>query len=277
MTKRQIRSTLALRAAILSVYALAACSPKDTTTSESVELAPAPPKTEMPRLEVAPLLIEPPLTRRELIEYAAAAAAAFSDGSDSADQKKLENRKFALRLPFNCGGLNSPAKQAYAQKDDRRNTLKLVARPTDWTNSDFRDEWPPDTETVEGFWIPRPWRYSDACPAQTQPSAAVSENAEPPIAPPTLGLASAFEKGGSRLLRRDSRAYEFVFNLTANDQADEPYFLSLEGRLTQFRNGKPIACSTVDPDHPPVCLYAVQFSRVAFENTSGETLAEWKN
>jgi hypothetical protein len=271
---------------------------------------PPPPATATPPPTpvIAPPALPPPLTRPEVLARVAAAASAAVGGADGpAGREPIINRPFRLRIPFGCNGPTaSPAgQQAWVEFDAARRTLKLVARPAIWTDLPMIRQLPvaAEVEAVEGFWLPRPWTDSEACPPRPEPvkaapvapagaakgeapapapaagPAAAEAAAAPPPPPETVGLARLFAAGGSRVFRRDGRPYSFVRKVPEGE-APTPaagYRLVLEGRVTGYPDGRAVRCRAESPDRRPVCLVAVEFDRVAFEDgETGAVLAEWR-
>ena len=131
-------------------------------------------------------------------------------------------------------------------------------------------------ETVEGFWIPRPWLASDACPGvlrdPLQGGVAVPS-------PYTVGLAAVFPTGSSRVGQRNGRAYSYSIRAEGDQPlapAADGYRLVLEGRVVGFPGGRAIRCRTASPDQRPVCIAAIQLDRVAFESATGDVLGQWR-
>ncbi|MDO9336679.1 MAG: hypothetical protein Q7T61_09790 [Caulobacter sp.] len=246
--------------------------------SPAPEPKPPAPAAEAPAADSPPPRVGP-LTRRELIEGAALATAAFAAGSGpSGDLAEMKGRAFLLRIPFGCEGPQaSPGSaQVFVEQDPAGKAIKLVARPANWTAlpmlQDFSRDGAP--EAVEGFWLARPWSDSETCPPRRDIEAPATPT---PAATQTLGLARVFEPAGSRVLRRDGRAYEFVRKSTGEPQSvAASYRLVLEGRIATFPDGRTVRCAAESPDHRPICLYAVTFDRVAFETADGQSLAEWR-
>jgi hypothetical protein len=242
---------------------------------QAIVQAPAPPP--LPSLALPP----PPLTRSEIVQDAKAAASAYAMGAKPTLTKSpLIGRSFTVRIPFGCGGPGaaSPTAQADVELDPTTSALKLTARPATWTTLPALADVPKadKIETVEGFWIPRPWMDSEACPPNRDTPLPATPT---PAAAQTVGLARIFEKGGSRVLMRNDRPYQFVRRVSKDDAAllGHTYRLVLEGRLVGFGDGRAAHCWSESADHRPICLYAVEYSRVAFEDAdSGETLAEWR-
>ena len=82
-------------------------------------------------------------------------------------QAALDGRRFAVRLRFGCGG---PAGEASSDalrwrvKSDE--SLEITATPDLSLDApELAGAVTQTVEAVEGFWIPRPWLLSDACPA----------------------------------------------------------------------------------------------------------------
>lgn len=241
----------------------------------------APPVAIPPKGPAGPPSPPPALNRGDLTTRAREASAAYATGAKPpAGRDPLVGRPFVLRIPFGCGGpqVRPSGAQAFAEYDAQKRTIRLVARPADWTQLPQVQDLPNagEIERVEGFWIPRPWTASDACPPpRDEPSLATPT----PPAAQTLGLARVFEAGGSRVLRRGDRPYEFVRKLPEGDGAllDHAYRLVLEGRVIGYGDGRAAHCWSETADHRPICLFAVVFERVAFEDAEdGTLLAEWR-
>jgi len=222
----------------------------------------------------------PPLDRGELIEAANAAAAAYAAGLAAPEGRSpLIGRRFSLNVPFGCEGPRgdpAPA-QAHVEMDAAGKTLKLIARPILWTPLPLVQALPDAKaiEAVEGFWIPRPWTASDACPPVRDK---VTPATQTPPTQQTLGLARYFKAGESRAIQRGERPYQFTRKIDGDTSLlDHSYRLRLEGRLVGYADGSAVRCWSETADHRPICLYAVEYDRVAFEDAvSGKTLAEWR-
>lgn len=233
----------------------------------------------------APVAIPSPtqaaLGRAELLEDANLVAAAYAADGGAAPQRKdaLAGRTFSIRIPFGCEGpqVRPGSAQAFYEFDPEKRTIRLVARPGDWTTLPAIQELQAaDVEAVEGFWIPHPWSYAERCP---KPREKPVPAAPTPAAAQSLGLAQLFETGGSRIERRGARPYEHVIRLGDDEQPPlaAGYRLVLEGRFATFPSGRVARCWSESADHRPVCLYAVQFGRIAFETEDGgRQIAEWR-
>ena len=191
-----------------------------------------------------------------------------------------------MRQAFGCAGpaATAPLGQARWAWDKAHKAIEISLTPADWTAAPVMAgasgakgaHW----EAVEGFWLTRPWLRSEACPAPPMTPAVPPGATPPPVPPPAepkAGLAAVFAAGGSRVGRRDGRAY--AFTLRGEPTAEVPlggYRLLIEGRLTAFPDGPVIRCRTLNPDAEPVCLAAAEVDRVAVEDASGKLLREWR-
>lgn len=243
-------------------------APPPATPPPVVAAPPAPPAAATP----APTVV----SRADLVRAAGKAADAFAAGAADGG-KDLVGRRFALRLAFGCGGpvADPGPAQAYYQFDPAASALRLAARPAIWTDLPLvrAVPAPAGAESVEGFWIPRPWLTGDACPARRQ----VAPPATPtPVEAPSLGLAMFHVAEASRVERRGLRAYEHVMKLQADAVAQgRTFVLVLEGRISGFGDGAAIHCWSESAEHRPTCLFAVDIDRVAFEDAQGTVLADW--
>ena len=228
------------------------------------------------------------LSRAELVAAAAQAASAYAQGMTSTGTDPLVGRSFAVRIPFGCSGPSVAGEGAenglagWSWGPDQK-TIEIRLTPGDWTTSALMPQsgeaagsaaqaW----ETVEGFWVPRPWLGAEACPkVPGDPLQTLSATS-----PQTLGIAAVFQSGGSRIGRRNGRAYSF----TIRGQGDQPvsppaegYRLILEGRIVGFPNGRAVRCLASGPDQRPVCVVATQLDKVAFEDAAGGVLSVWQS
>ncbi len=247
---------------------------------EATKVAPKapPPAVAPPQPEAEPPAADAVLGRADLLRDAASVTAAFAAGEPGAP-RALAGKRFTIRIPFGCDGpqVGAGTAQAFYEYDPQKRTVRLVARPAVWTTLPAIPAGASETlESVEGFWIPRPWTPSEDCPRRReQPFPATPTSP----AAPTLGLAQLFAAGAARTARHAERPYEHVLKLEAG--ATPPlargYRLRLEGRFGVFPNGAAASCWSESPDHRPVCLYAVELDRVAFEDAGGGLIAEWRN
>lgn len=245
----------------------------------------APPPEPSGPVETRP---EPParpadLDRRGLLAAVAEAASNYAAGATPAATDPLVGRQFDIRLAFGCEGAEAPPADGAGDGLARwswgpeRETIRLSLTPGDWVRSALiagagQDQW----EAVEGFWVARPWMTSDGCPSiRADPLASGPQTPSPP----TVGLAAVFETDGSRLGRRNGRAYAHVIRQAGDAPLialEAGYRVRLQGRVTAFPDGRAVRCRAANSNQRPVCVAAVQLDRVAFETPTGETLTEWR-
>lgn len=267
---------ISLAPAIVSLtLGLVAC---DRESESPVEPA-APTSAPAPiTVEAAPIVLD----RAGFLAAVDAAVAAYASGAASTGLDALVGRRFTIRQAFGCGGpLPSTATVSdglagWTASEDGQ-TQRLTLTPADWTQTALVAGEEPIWEAVEGVWLTRPWLRTETCPqvnpdqAPTGPAAVSS--------PQTVGLAAVFEPEGSRLDRRNGRAYSFTIR-GEDDQPPPPhtggYRLVLEGRFAAFPDGRAIRCRAARVDQRPVCIAAVQMDRVAFEDTDGSVLSDWR-
>lgn len=270
---------LSIAAAVGLVLIVAWLSSRTRDLAPSPEIPPPPPPSA-PTSSAAPSEA-PPLSRTEMILEARAIAAAYAAGEQRPLQgaDPLAGRRFTARIPFGCDGpaTASTGDQAYYEIDPEKRTVRLVARAVDWSSSPLAalGSRSGNFEAVEGFWLPRPWSYREACPPEreTGPSAAAT-----PATAQSLGVATFFETGSSRIQRRAGRRYEHVEKLDPNAPLPlaRTFRLVLEGRLASLPEGRTVRCWSESNEHHPVCLYAAAIDRVAFEDEAHKVLAEWR-
>lgn len=220
----------------------------------------------------------PPLTRGDLIREAFAAADRFSAHTVEKAGDPILGRNFLVKIAFGCSAprLEEGTEQATTLYDPVNRTLRVLARRVDWSKV-------PELQTViekfaiekiEGFWIPKPWTSIADCQSeklQIDPSATRVIEAQ------TLGLAELFDKDASRIGQRNDRPYEIVRKTTDLSLLSNSYRLVLSGRITGFPSGQATHCWSVSQDRRPICLFGVQFDRVAIEEVqTGDILMTWE-
>lgn len=256
----------------------------------SVEAPAVPPAAKPAAPAPAPALptVQPPLARADLIAAAARAADAFAAGRPLPQElAELVGREFELRLPFGCSagpeGGSGPPQAVY---DPAEGVLRVRAEPVRWAP----EEWLPraagatevagdaaaaaPAETIEGFWVARPWTSSEVCPPEGPVSAAGS--VVPGAPEQTLGIARIFTPEGSRVGRRDGKAYEAVERV-APEAFDKRSGLQLRlrGKLARASGASPVMCRAQGGARP-VCLLVAEFDEVAIENPASKaTIATW--
>lgn len=234
-----------------------------------------PPVVTTPSPAVTPAIV----SRSDLIAGAAVASSAYAAGeAQSIKAGPQAGRPFAIDIAFGCTGpVTDPGSaQIYYQYDPKKQALRLVARPSTWTDLPLIRAMSASkpTDTVKGFWLPRPWTASEACPP---PRDAPPPATPTPIAAPTLGLAMVYGPESSRVDQRGDRPYEFLVKLSKPDAPilSRTFRLKIEGRIASFSDSAAVRCWSESNEHRPVCIYAVDIDRVAFEDNQGAVLTEW--
>ncbi len=248
---------------------------------DSAVMPPAPPPPEVPQAtpEAAePVIPEVLLQRADLIQLAAAASDALSGGPTPGNE--LAGRRFIVRIPFGCGG---PAADDMAplgwRYDAESKTLRVRVTPQDWGKVPWLNERLDGgaIEAIEGFWLPRPWTRSEACPA-----AAAGVVIGPSLAgerASSLGIAQFFGPDSSRVGQRRGRALEAVARIEPERiPGERGLHLVLEGRVAQVPGGQEAAlCHAATAYDRPTCLISAEFERVAIENpVTQKSIADWR-
>lgn len=269
------RSILLALAVVSLTLGLAACNREAEAPVEPAAPAPTPAPITV---EAAPIVLD----RAGFLAAVDTAAAAYPSGAAATGQDTLVGRRFTIRQAFGCGGplpLTATVSNGLADwiASEDGQTQRLTLTPADWTQTALVAGEEPFWEAVEGVWLTRPWLRSETCP-QVNPDQAPAGPAAV-SSPQSVGLAAVFEPEGSRLDRRNGRAYSF----TIRGEGDQPplphtggYRLMLEGRFAAFPDGHAIRCRAASVDQRPVCIAAVQLDRVAFEDTGGSVLSDWR-
>lgn len=269
------RSILICSTVVSLTLGLAACNREADPPVEPATPAPAPAPITV---EAAPIVLD----RAGLLAAVDTAVTAYAGGVSPTGQDTLVGRRFTIRQAFGCGGpLRSTATVSdglagWTASEDGQ-TQRLSLTPADWTDTALVAGEDPIWEAVEGVWLTRPWLRTETCPQVNAGQAASGPAAV--SSPQTVGLAAVFEPEGSRLDRRNGRAYSFTIR-GENDQPPPPhtggYRLVVEGRFAAFPDGRAIRCRAASVDQRPVCIAAVQLDRVAFEDTDGSVLSDWR-
>jgi hypothetical protein len=246
-------------------------------TGQTVVEPPVP--AAAPKPEPAPARGE--LDRADQIALASAAADASKAGvAPRSEVAEADGRRFELRLPFGCDGAAGPDSKAAMRwrYDSEDQALRIDVDPVAWTPVDW---WTGDAakgvETIEGFWIARPWTSSEACPAADgRPAAPAAEPAPAPAQ--TLALGQIYFADGDRGGRRNGEPYRTTFRVPeARLDTSQGFRLRVSGRISRARGLGPIRCRQADgADQRPICLVSVVLDEVAIDNpATGETLATW--
>lgn len=221
------------------------------------------------------------LGRADLLALAAEAADAAASGeSIPASVRDAAGKPFEIWLPFGCEGpadaeSNAPMRWRY---DDATGALRVNVTPVTWSPDEWwKTDTTPQAETIEGFWIPRPWTQSEECPSSQASTAPLG--AEPiTLSGQTLAIGQAFGTDSTRQGRRDGKAYASVLRMarTAVD-GSRGLTLRLAGRIGADTKGNALTCRQPGgADQRPVCLILVSLEEVAIaEPVSKKLLATW--
>ena len=258
---------------LLLAGALGACDTGKPASNAAANAAaakePERPALRLPKVIPSP---QPELDRAALLAAVARAASAHATGEDDkAAQGQLDGRRFTLKIRFGCRGPAQSGAMRWSY-DEQEQALTLRAEPDITSDSPlFGDGEDSPVEAVEGFWIPRPWILTDACPAGGEAEAAA---AAPQAS--SIGIAQYFTAQDSRVQHRSGRSYEIVRRA---DPAIAPsqtgFTLVLHGRLRRWPDAGPVRCRGSGRARP-TCIISAELDRVAFENPeTGMTIAEW--
>jgi hypothetical protein len=240
-------------------------------------------------------VVEAPLDRQALLLAAMRAASDFAAGADdSAEQRRLAGKRFELRLRFGCGGPGAAGDNRGWRFEDERRTMRLKVAPDISGDDPVAAAIAGDAfETVEGFWLRRPWLLTAACPVA--PAAAEQDKTESPVKPKPesgtdaeaepaaafmgrrVGIAQFFSEFDSRTARRRNRAYQSTSVLAADEQPSPMgYDFVLSGRLRALPDRRAVACVSDGPQVPPSCIVSVHVDRAWIERADNRKLiAEW--
>lgn len=221
------------------------------------------------------------LDRSDLIALAAAAADAAAAGRDTeAEVAEADGRRFELRLPFGCEGPVDEDSNVgmHWRYDAQDQALRIQITPVIWTSQDwFAGDAAAGVETIEGFWISRPWTSAEGCPPGGAGPAALG--AQPVTLPgQTLGVGQVFYADGARGGRRDGKPYRVTVRVPEDELvATQGFRLRLSGRISRAQSDGPVRCQQpAGPEQRPICLVSVVLDEVAIENpATDDTLAIW--
>ncbi len=260
------------------------------TSPRSVEPVAAQPVAAAPLVAREPAAPPTPgnpvLGRADIMGLAALGADAVASGqampkaiADTAGQR------FELRLPFGCRGPADAGSDAAMRwhYDETAKTLRVHVAPVVWTRADILEA--PGQAiaegAVEGFWIPRPWTGSEACPTlQDNPAPAGTDAVTLPGQ--TLAMAQFFDGDGdgdgARQGQRNGKPYETVVRMQPDElQAEQGFQIRIAGRIANIPGQGPVSCrQPAGAEQRPICVVGVTMDEVAIDNPrTGKTLATW--
>ncbi len=190
-------------------------------------------------------------------------------------------QRFELRLPFGCRGPADAESDAAMRwrYDETDKALRVHVAPIVWTRANILDAAGQATaaDAVEGFWIPRPWTASEACPA-TRDNPAPDGTEAVTLPGQTLAIAQFFDGDGARLGQRNGKPYETVVRLQPDElQAERGFQLRIAGRIADIPGQGPVSCrQPAGAEQRPICVVGVTMNEVAIDNPrTGKTLATW--
>lgn len=158
----RITSNFACTFLLLATVALAGCSTETEQADVNATQAPATNLPAIPRPE-------PALDRTALLAAIAQAASATATGAEMPEEvRSLDGRQFEIRIRFGCRGPSTDLASEWLawSYDPEDRTLRIRARPTiDSEEPLLAKLGADDFESVEGFWLPRPWILQATCPA----------------------------------------------------------------------------------------------------------------
>lgn len=220
-------------------------------------------------------LPEAAMDRAEFLKAISEAANAHVAGVDNKSaQSGLQGRRFAIRMRFGCNGPAQAGSTDALRWSSGKDASSFEVRATPNISLDepmLKDLSEETIESVEGFWIPRPWLSADACP---RPAAEATEGA--PM-PPVVGIAEYFTAEDSRVRSRSGRAYSAVEKLGADDALPtDGLVLLLEGRITAWPDGRVIRCRGDGRFRPPACIASAHLDRATvLRPGTDDVIAEW--
>ena len=243
---------------------------------------PTPP--EVTKARPAPAIVpDPVLGRPDLIGIAASAADAFAGGPAVAGSSA--GRRFSIRIPFGCNGSSAEGFSTGWSYDEATKTLRVRVTPLDWSEEEWIESALPgeDELVVEGFWVPRPWTSSEACPTlQAGSEGGAATTSEQPGAltetVSTVGLAQFHGDESNRNSQRRGRPLEVVATIEPGDVPARGLQLVLEGRTANIAGGRSTTlCHADSVSVRPTCLVAVELERISVvDPASGKEIANWR-
>jgi hypothetical protein len=266
-------------AAAAAILATGACQSRERDQAGNAANAAA--QQTVPKLPIP--VPQPPMSREQLLVATLRAASAFTAGTGDGDlQKSLANKAYEFRVRFGCDG---PGKAGTEEPfgwtyDPKTRALKVRATPAlSLKDPAVKAVAGEAFETVEGFWLRRPWLLTAACPREDEGGAAdaIAKTESPAQSPAQLvGIAQFFTAAGPRTMRRSGRPYDATKKLDTDQPPAGGFDLVLTGRLAALPDGRVIACTRSPTDEQPACLISVEFGKVSIERAdTHEQLAQW--
>jgi hypothetical protein len=227
---------------------------------------------------------EPPLDREALLLAAMRAASAYAAGSnDAAVQRGLNGKTFEMRIRFGCPGVEPDADAPFQSTyDPAERRLALRAAP------DVESDDPSlagiagdEVEALEGFWVPRPWLLTAACPVPVpdndQPDREGADATVTGQGERRLAIAQFLTATDPRTRRRDHRPYQYTARLAEGERpSDAGYDLVVSGRLRRLASGKVVTCTGAAAAAAPTCVISMIVDHVSMKRgDTGAVLAEW--
>lgn len=270
-----IPNAFRIAVAALCLAALPACSRQPGSNEAAAANAPI---VNLPAVTPSIPLPEPPLDRAQLLTAAIQAASDFAGGiDDSAAQRELADRKFELRIRFGCGAPGASGAFSWSF-DPKSRTLKVKATPDlSLDDAPVAAVAGKRFDSVEGFWLVRPWMLEARCPNAAAPAATSPIAAAAPAQQlETIGIGQFFTAAEPRTLQRSGRSYQVTKRLDEGDQPSGGFDLVLEGRLVALADSRVIACTGGNAATPPQCVISASMDTVRIERAdTQDVLGEW--
>lgn len=264
MPKTKRFPSLATILILLGSAAVAGCAqPAEQSENDTAEA----PSTNLPSIPRP----QPPLDRAALLSAVAEAASATAAGSEMPESvTSLDGRQFEVRIRFGCRGPAQDLQNAWLgwSYDAEKRTLRVQAKPTiskeEKLVADLAGE---DYESVEGFWIPRPWLRQAVCPAGaalTRQPATTAEKA--PTDPAAQAGAAKAQAGRTEMAKARENEDPATQSERELEQAEvktgEPLptaprvglaqFFTSDGPRTHRRDSRPYASVKPIPEGQPI-------------------------
>ncbi|HVI97821.1 MAG TPA: hypothetical protein VM657_02010 [Sphingomonas sp.] len=209
--------------------------------------------------------------RTEIVGLAASASDALASGAPlPALANEAVGQRLDLVIPFGCAGAAEEGSQAPLRwrYDEQDRALRVHVAPTRWSASDWALDKDQAAASIEGFWIPRPWSTSDACPRRGQ--AVASGTAAILLPGQTLAVA--------QFTGDDERVFDTVQRVTPDEfDVSKGLRLRLRGRIDRVPGGSAVRCvQPAGSEQRPICVIAISLDEVLIENAAtNAVLATW--